>query len=163
MVGLTVTGCTQARGGDAADGPGQPPSYTAPSTAPTPVAVAVVDTDTAVDFVMAWFELLNYGFASGDADPLRQSTGLGCFTCANWIREVQGMADQNAERSSAFIHVDGMALIGQADENFSFRASLVQDAGTLSTEIVELTVGISTSSLSGARNWTMKSITPPAG
>ena len=163
MVGLTVTGCTQARGSDTADGPGHSPSYSAPTTAPSPVSVAVVDTDTAVDFVMTWFELLNYGFASGDADPLRRSTGLGCFTCANWIREVQTTADQNAERSSAFIHVDGMALIGQADQNFSFRASLVQDAGTLSTEIVELTVGISTSSLSGARSWAMKSIVPPAG
>lgn len=184
VLAATASACS---GDSPAVGPDAAPtsasaSYTPPSRAPEVVPASTVDLDAATTFVITWFETLNYGFATGDADPLRTSTGLGCFTCANWITEIQSQADQDVRRVGGSVHVVDMASVAVAPggrsgepEDFVFRARLSRDAGALVAadgtrtpldasqgEVVDLTVGLSTSSLTGETSWTMKSIAAPS-
>lgn len=137
---------------------------------------ATPDRTVAGIFVLAWFETLNYGFATGDADPLRASVGLGCFTCANWIIEVQTQADEGLAREGGYVHVRDLVYLGPEGDDFLFRARLDRDPGTLTTadgsqtalaagsgEVVDLRVGVVTSSLTDSSAWSMKAITAPAG
>jgi hypothetical protein len=126
--------------------------------------------------VLVWFETLNYGYASGDADPLRNSVGMGCFTCANWIIEVQKQANDKLTRAGGYVHVRDLAYVGRVADDYTLRARLDRDPGVVtatdgtskpvaqgSGEVVELRVGLSSSSLTGRKAWTMKSITSPTG
>jgi hypothetical protein len=144
-------------------------------TPPATVSATSVDKDHAVDFLLTWVDVLNYGFATGDADPLRHSTAMGCYTCANWIIDVQTQRDQQLTRDGGRVRIDSAVFRGTAEGLFFFRASLTQDAGRLSDdrgqvvpipasgpEVVDLAVGISTSSITGAKSWTMKSIEAPS-
>lgn len=150
------------------------PTYTPPAEPPPPVPVESPDETRAADFVLAWFETLNYGFATGDADPLRQAVTLGCFTCANWVIEVQTQADRDLDREGGYVHVRDLAYIGPTGEDFAFRAVLNRDPGALtapdgtrtavdasSGEVVDLTVGLSSSSLTNTTSWAMKAVTAP--
>lgn len=179
LLAATLSGCSGGSVADDGASAATSPAYLPPSTAPDAVPVATVDLDTATTFVVAWFETLNYGLATGDADPLREMTGLGCFTCANWIIEIQTQADGGARREGGSVHVVDMARVAAAapggqPEDFTFRARLTRDAGELIApdgtrtpldasqgEVVDLTVGLSTSTLTGETFWTMKSITAP--
>ncbi|GAB3056374.1 hypothetical protein GCM10027053_17060 [Intrasporangium mesophilum] len=128
-----------------------------------------------MDFLLTWVDVLNYGFATGDADPLRRSTAMGCYTCANWIIDVQTQRDKQLVRDGGRVRIDSAVFRGTTDGLFFFRASMTQDAGSLSDgrgkivpipasgpEVVDLAVGISTSSITGAKSWTMKSIEAPS-
>jgi Family of unknown function (DUF6318) len=150
--------------------------YAPPTQAPVRVPVTSPDKTKAGIFVLVWFETLNYGYATGDADPLRKAVGLGCFTCANWIIEVQTGANKKMTRTGGFVHVRDLAYVDRVEDDYRFRAVLDRDPGVVtapdgtptavtrgSGEVVELRVGISTSTLSGRRFWTMKSITAPTG
>ena len=156
--------------------PASSTDYTPPTTAPASVPVTPHTKTTAGVFVLVWFESLNYGFASGDANPLRQSTGLGCFTCANWITEIQNQADEKLTHEGGFVHVRDLAYVGPVDDDFLLRAVLDRDPGVVtapdgtttpvtagSGEVVELRVGVSTSTLSKKSFWTVKSLTTPTG
>lgn len=132
---------------------------------------------TAGIFVLVWFETLNYGYATGDADPLRKTATLGCFTCVNWIKEVQTQADQRMRRTGGFVHVRDLAFTGSEGKDFRFRAALDRDAGVLTApdgstepvvpgagEVVDLRVGIATSHLTTASKlWVMQSVAAPTG
>jgi hypothetical protein len=150
--------------------------YVPPTRAPAPVPVDSPDKTTAGIFVLVWFETLDYGYASGDADPLRRSVGLGCFTCANWIIEVQAQANKKLTRAGGYVHVRDLAYVDRVEDDYRFRAVLDREPGVVaapdgtrsavtqsSGEVVELRVGLSTSTLSGRKSWTMKSITSPTG
>lgn len=149
-------------------------AYAPPTGAPEPVPAEKVDQTTAGIFVLVWFETLNYAFVSGDADPLRQSVGLGCFSCTNWISQVQTHSDLSQTQTGGFIHVRDLALVGPVQKDFLFRTVLDQDPGVVQAkngtqkpipqgrgEVVEIRVGISTSSISGRSMWTVKSLTAP--
>ncbi|MGW5240179.1 DUF6318 family protein [Monashia sp. NPDC004114] len=152
-----------------------PTAYAGNVTPPATVSTTSVDKDRAVDFLLTWVDVLNYGFATGDADPLRRSTAMGCYTCANWIIDVQTQRDKQLTRDGGRVRIDSAVFRGTTDGLFFFRASLTQDAGSLSDgrgkivpipasgpEVVDLAVGISTSSVTGAKSWTMKSIEAPS-
>lgn len=181
---VAVTAALAVLAGCSGDGPGDTAgpavtstaSYSPPTEPPPPVPVESPDKTRAGIFVLAWFETLNYGYAADDADPLRQATGLGCFTCMNWIVEVQTQADRDLDREAGFVHVRDLVYLGPAEENYLFRAALDRDPGVLTApdgtqtavdagagEVVDVTVGISSSSLTETSNWTMKAITAPAG
>jgi hypothetical protein len=140
------------------------------------VPIGSPDKTTAGIFVLVWFETLDYGYASGDADPLRKAVGLGCFTCANWIIEVQTQANKKMTRTGGYVHVRDLVYVDRVEDDYRFRAVLDRDPGVVtapdgtrtavtqgSGEVVELRVGLSTSTLSGRKFWTMKSITSPTG
>jgi hypothetical protein len=152
-------------------------TYRPPVTAPPTVPASDRDQTTAGVFVLAWFETLNYGLATGDADPLREAVGLGCFTCANWIIEVQRQADLDLTRAGGFVHVRDLVLVAeQEDGTYTFRATLDRDPGTLTApdgttapvdegrgEVVDVVVGTTTSTLVDRTAWVVRSITAPAG
>jgi hypothetical protein len=152
-----------------------PSTEVAPSVAPTAVPVGAADLDAATDFVLAWFQTLNYGLSTGDADPLRRTTSLGCFTCAQWITQVQQQHDDGGTRTGGLVTLRDAALAGMIGDDYVIRASLQQQPGQVSTgtgsprpvpaagstEIVDLQVGVSTASFDGQPRWTMKAITPP--
>lgn len=159
-----------------APSPAAAPTYSPPTVAPPPVSASSPDTTRAAIFALAWFETLNYGFATGDADPLRQSISLGCFTCANWVIEVQTQADRNLRREGGHVHVRDLVFVGPSGDDFVFRAVLNRDGGELiapdggrtavvesTGEEVDLSVGLSSSSLTGTTAWSMKGITAPSG
>ena len=141
------------------------------------VPVKSPDKTKAAIFVLVWFETLDYSYASGDADPLRQTIALGCFTCANWIIEAQTQADKKLTRVGGYVHVRDLAYIGPAKGgDYRFRAVLNRDPGVLTSpdgtktaiasssgEMVDLLVGLKTSSLTGTTSWLMKSVTTPSG
>jgi hypothetical protein len=123
-----------------------------------------------------WFETLDYGYASGEADPLRRTVTLGCFTCANWIIEVQSQATKHLDRTGGYVHVRQLVFIESDKEDYVFRAVLDRDPGVLaapdgtltpvsasSGEQVELRVGVTESALTGKTTWTMRSVSTPTG
>jgi hypothetical protein len=140
------------------------------------VPISSADKATAGVFVLVWFETLDYGYATGDADPLRRTVTLGCFTCANWIIDVQTEAAQHLARQGGYVHVRQLVYVGPDRGDHVFRAVLDRDPGLLtapdgtqtpvsasSGEVVELRVGLTTSALTGKTTWTMKSVTAPTG
>jgi hypothetical protein len=147
----------------------------APTAPPNEVPVGSADLDAATDFVLAWFQALNYGLATGDADPLRRTTSLACFTCAAWVTQVQQQHDAGEHRDGGLVSLGGAAAVGMVGEDFVLRASIQQQPGTVSggnasvrpvpaagsVEVVDLRVGVSTASMDGKPRWTMKAITPP--
>jgi Family of unknown function (DUF6318) len=150
--------------------------YTPPTKAPGVVPIKPPDKTTAGIFVLVWFETLDYGYATGDADPLRQSVTLGCFTCANWIIEVQTQANKHLERTGGYIHVRQLVFVESDKGDYVFRAVLDRDPGVLaapdgkltpispsSGEPVELRVGLTKSALTNKTTWTMKSVATPTG
>jgi hypothetical protein len=165
-------GATAAPASSATASPSAP---VAPSVAPNAVPVGAADLDAATDFVLAWFQTLNYGLASGDADPLRQTTSLGCFTCAGWITQVQEQHDRAEHREGGLVTLRDAALAGMVGQDYVIRASLQQQPGQIDNglgasravpaagtiEIVDLQVGVTTASLDGQARWAMKAITPP--
>jgi hypothetical protein len=172
-----MSGCSSARAVVAATPPVSstttgPP---APTAAPAEVPVGNGDLDTATDFVLAWFQTLNYGLSSGDADPLRGTTSLGCFTCAAWIAQVQEQHDRREHRVAGLVDLRDAAVAGMVGKDYVIRASLQQQPGRIengrgatqtvpaagTVEIVDLQVGVTTASLDGRPRWTMKAITPP--
>lgn len=142
---------------------------------PAVVAADVADKAHAVDFVVAWFQGLNRAFATGDADVLRESTGLGCFTCQNWVIEIQDLSDGGLTRRGGQVELGTVVYRGRQGENFLFRASLTRRAGALvdasgatvgtlpesGQQVVDLMVGVSTSSVTGNKSWTMRSVAEP--
>jgi hypothetical protein len=150
--------------------------YTPPARAPGAVPTTSPDKTTAGTFVLVWFETLNYGYRAGDADPLRQTVTLGCFTCVNWILEVQNQADKHLKRTGGYVHVRELLFDKTDKGDYIFRAALDRDPGVLaapdgtetpisasSGEVVELRVGLTKSGLTGKTSWTMKSVTTPTG
>jgi hypothetical protein len=150
--------------------------YTPPTKAPGVVPIKPPDKTTAGIFVLVWFETLDYGYASGDAGPLRQAVTLGCFTCANWIIEVQGQADKHLQRTGGYVHVRQLVFVESDKGDYVFRAVLDRDPGVLaapdgkltpispsSGEPVELRIGLTKSELTGKTTWTMRSVTTPTG
>jgi hypothetical protein len=150
--------------------------YTPPKQAPARVPVGAPDKTKAGIFVLVWFETLDYAYASGDADPLRKTIALGCFPCANWVIEVQTQADKDVTREGGYVHVRDLAYLGQEKDDYRFRAVLNRDPGELtapdgtrvpivgsSGEMVDLLVGLKTSSLTGTTSWLMKAVTSPTG
>lgn len=147
----------------------------APTAAPAEVPAAPADLAAATDFVLAYVKALNYGLATGDADPLRRTTSLACFTCAGWVTQIQQQHDAGEHRDGGLLALGGAAAVGMVGDDFVLRASIQQQPGTISggsgparpvpaagsTEVVDLQVGVSTASLDGRPRWTMKSITPP--
>jgi hypothetical protein len=151
-------------------------AYRPPTKAPGAVPVNAPDKTTAAIFVLVWFETLDYGYASGDADPLRRTVTLGCFTCANWIIEVQTQATNHLVRTGGYVHVRQLVYVGPDKDDYVFRAVLDREPGVLvapdgietpvsasSGEVVELRVGLTTSALTRKTTWTMKSVTTPSG
>lgn len=175
----SIPALSACAGAAASPSPSASPAVTprvvvAPPTAPAAVPVGNGDLEGATDFVIAWFDTLNYGFSSGDADPLRRTTSLGCFTCVGWISEIQQQHDRAAHREGGLVVLRDAALAGMVGKDYVIRASLQQQPGRVtgtgapravpaagSIEIVDLQVGISTTSLDGKPRWAMKSITPP--
>lgn len=147
----------------------------APTAPPAEVPAAPSDLAAATDFVLAWFQALNYGLATGDADPLRSTTSLACFTCAGWVTQIQQQHDAGERRDGGLLALGGAAAVGMIGDDFVLRVSIQQQPGTIadgsgparpvpaagSTEVVDLQVGVSTASLDGTPRWRMKSITPP--
>ena len=149
-------------------------TYQPPATAPPPLPVATIDKTQAGIFVLVWVETLNYGYAHNDADPLRRSITLGCFTCANWVIDVQTHKNKGITQTGGAVHVRQLAYLGPTGTDFLFRALLDRDPGTTTTksgvaspvvgstgQVVDLQVGVTTSSLTNNNAWTMKSITTP--
>ncbi len=150
-------------------------TYVAPTTAPAPLPVATVDKTQAGIFILVWVETLNYGYAQNDADPLRKSISLGCFTCANWVIDVQTHKNDGVTQTGGAVHVRQLVYLGPANADFRFRALLDRDPGVSTGkdgtttpvigstgQVVDLQVGVSTSGLTGKKSWTIKSITAPA-
>ena len=149
-------------------------TYQPPVTAPRPLPVDKVDDTQAGIFVLVWVVTLNYGYAHNDADPLRASISLGCFTCSNWVIDIQNRKNDGTSQTGGGIHIRQLVLLGASGGNFQFRALLDRDPGETTGQdgtnnpvpgstgqIVDMTVGPTTSSLSGKSSWTMKSITEP--
>jgi hypothetical protein len=148
--------------------------YNPPTQAPEAVPVSSPDKTTAGIFVLVWFETLDYGYASGDADPLRRTVTLGCFTCANWIIEVQTQATEHLVRKGGYVHVRQLVFVESDKGDYVFRAVLGRDPGVLaapdgkltpispsSGEQIELRAGLTKSEITGKTTWTMKSVTTP--
>jgi len=152
------------------------PAYVAPSVAPSLPATDIDTSEQGREFVLAYFETLNYGYATGDADPLRAVTSLSCFTCQQWIIEIATLQEEGLTREGGSLLVSTIGTVGQAvGGGYQFRVELdrlpgqVTDASgenTLefgaSTEFVDITVGLQTSGLTGETTWTTSSVTAPA-
>jgi hypothetical protein len=174
----SCSGDDQPRVATAASAKSPSPSatpYSPPTKTPGIVPIKPPDKTTAGIFVLVWFETLDYGYASGDADPLRQTVTLGCFTCANWIIEVQTQANKHLERTGGYLHVRQLVFVESVKGDYVFRAVLDRDPGVLaapdgkltpispsSGEQVELRVGLTKSEITGKTTWTMKSVTTPS-
>jgi hypothetical protein len=149
--------------------------YTPPTAAPAAMPVtAPRNKTTAGIFVLVWFETLNYGYAAGDADPLRRMVTLGCFTCDNWIIDVQDEANKHLVRTGGFVHVRQLLYVDTDKGDYVFRAVLDRDPGVLtapdgsnspvmasSGEVVELRIGLTKSTITDKTSWAMKSVTTP--
>lgn len=167
---LLTSACS---GSDASTGPaaqGRPSlaPYVPPTAPPQPLSVAAVDRDGAVDAVMRFFDALNYGYARGDADPLRAMSTLGCSACVGWVQDVQRMADEHRHQDGGWIRVVGMQATGAAGGQFAFRASLLREPGTVEGDgtstpvvaggkgdLVDLVVAPQASSVTGRTTWTV--------
>lgn len=152
-----------------------PPPYEAPSTAPSLPATNVEDVDRARDFVLAYVETLNYGYATGDADPLRKVTSLSCFTCQQWIIEIATLEEEGLTREGGSVLVSTIGTVGETTTGgFQFRVVLDRLPGEVtdgegdsiafdaSTEIVDVAVGVQTSGITGDTTWTMSTVQAPA-
>ena len=168
------SGRTTKAATSAAPSPVAASTYQAPATAPTALPVTTVDETQAGIFILVWVETLNYGYAHSDANPLRQSISLGCFTCANWVIDVQTHENNGITQVGGAVHVRQLVFLGPAGDGFSFRALLDRDPGATTAkngtttaiigstgEVVDLRVTVTTSSLTKKKAWTMTSITAP--
>lgn len=187
---VLLAGCSAASGADGgpsveaapSDGPtaspvsSTAPAYVAPSVAPTLPATDVDTAEQGREFVLAYVETLNYGYATGDADPLRAVTSLSCFTCQQWIIEIATLEEEGLTREGGSLLVSTIGTVGRTvGSGYQYRVVLdrlpgqvVDAAGSnaatfeASTEIVDVTVGLETSGLTGATTWTTTSVTAPA-
>ena len=116
LIAVGLTGCSQAAGDPGGGSPSpavssSPPSATA-SPSPTPsakykpasaegpaenVPLPVMPAEAKVEskegllaFVYFWFSLVNYGYETGDTDPVRTSSGQGCLSCTTFYDSVEG-------------------------------------------------------------------------
>ena len=152
------------------------PDYAAPSVAPSLPGTDVDTAEQGREFVLAYVETLNYGYATGDADPLRAVTSLSCFTCQQWIIEIATLEEEGLTREGGSLLVSTIGTVGgTVGGGYQYRVVLdrlpgqVRDATgsnaatfEASTEIVDVTVGLETSGLTGATSWTTTSVTAPA-
>lgn len=167
---LLLGGCSGGEDSSATAAQGRPSlaPYVPPSRAPDPLPVAAVDRDAAVDAVMRFFDALNYGYAHGDANPLRTMSALGCSACVGWVQDVQRMSDAHRHQEGGWIRVVGMQATGSADGQFAFRASLLREPGVLEGDgtstpvvaggkgdLVDLVVAPQDSSVTGRTTWTV--------
>lgn len=141
-------------------------------------SLPATDVDTAEqgrEFVLAYVETLNYGYATGDADPLRAVTSLSCFTCQQWIIEIASLEQEGLTREGGSLLVSTIGTVGETAGRYQYRVVLdrlpgqVTDASgdnTLtfepSTEIVDVSVGLETSGITGETTWTTTSVAAPA-
>lgn len=166
-----LAGCSGAAARSTDDPPRPSASltpYVPPTLAPEPVPVTTLERDEAVDAVLRFFDALNYGFAHGDADPLRRVSTLGCSGCVGWVQEIQRMADAGQHQRGGWVRVVGMTATGASGDQFAFRASLLREPGEVvegatavpvsaagKGELVDVVVAPRTSGVSGTTVWTL--------
>ncbi len=168
-----LAGC--ARGAGAAPAPTAAPTltpYVVPSTRPAPVTATAVQRDDAVDAVVRFFDALNYGYATNDADPLRTMSTLDCSPCVAWIQEIQRNHDEGRRQVGGFVRLLEMRADGQQQHRFLFRAVLVREAGTITgptattpvvgagkAELVDIVVSVQQSAATGMTSWVLTAMT----
>jgi hypothetical protein len=148
------------------------PPYTVPTVAPRAVTATTSTQDASVDFVLAYLDALNYGYAHGDADPLRTMSALSCAPCVNWIKDIETRKSTGARQSGGVIRIVGMRSLGASSGAWAFRASLWRESGTTTlssgtatplsaqAELVDILVAPQTSALTGSTTWQVVAITP---
>lgn len=153
-----------------------PPPYEPPSVAPSLPATDVDTVEQSREFVLTYFETLNYGYATGESDPLAAITSLSCFTCQQWIIEIATLEEEGLTRVGGSLLVSTIGTVGQTTNgDYQFRVVLDRLPGEItdatgentrtfeaSTEIIDVAVGLETSGITGNTTWTMSSVTPPA-
>lgn len=120
---LVLAGCT---GGDP---PSTSASSTSASTTPTdsakptetvtapaaPPEAAVKDPEGAQAYVRYWFGLVNYGFATGDTQPLLRASPSECVECSAYAELIHGATDDGQQlrgQPVAVLAADAPALDG---------------------------------------------------
>ena len=128
LIAVGLTGCSQAAG-DPGGGSPSPPSATA-SPSPTPpakykpasaegpaenVPLPVMPAEAKVEskegleaFARYWYELVNYGFETGDAEPIRAISGPDCAVCRNFYQMLESGYSQEDWIAGGQIDVQGV-------------------------------------------------------
>lgn len=100
LAALLLSGCT----GDEPDPPASSSTSTSPTETPVdtarptltapalPDAATVGDAAGAEAFVRHWIDLLNYAYATGDAEPVKAVSDAGCEACQTIFSVVQQRA-----------------------------------------------------------------------
>ncbi len=147
--------------------------YRQPTTAPTALPVSTITRGAAVDAVLAFFDALNHGLQTGDADPMRRMAAMSCGPCTEWVMRVQRQHDEGVRQQGGRIYVVGMVALGEDGVDFLFRASVLQESGTLTgpdgtprpiaaggkAELIDLRVGPDLSVRAAGPQWMVKTIT----
>lgn len=154
---MTVTGC--ASSGDTqvdpdADGratqsaapgptaePSAPgPSYAVPSSWPSteadyPADAKGTDADSALYALGVYLDMVNYAYATPDAQPLREFSDPACGTCQRWIIETQQNADAGIRQVGGNVILQDVVLVdgtpggGTEQPRFVFDTTLLREAG----------------------------------
>lgn len=102
VAALVLGGCSDEGDGEATptpsgtsssgSEPSEPTSSAAPQVPELPEAATGTDDAAAVAFVEHWVELVNYGLATGDTEPLSAAQNPDCLTCAAILQETAAQA-----------------------------------------------------------------------
>jgi hypothetical protein len=105
----------------------------APSRAPhLPVSQPTVA--GARDFVLFWFDTLNYSLAHGDDDLLVAHTGAGCRQCSGWLLGINRWKGEHLTLAGGLTYPLGLAIGPfSSTEPVSFAATFANSPATLTS------------------------------
>ncbi|WP_433123142.1 DUF6318 family protein [Arthrobacter koreensis] len=72
-----------------------------------------------VAFARYWYELVNYGYETGDVEPVKAISGPDCFACGNYYAAVQSGFRENDWMAGSRIEVEGVdSSFARTDEGY---------------------------------------------
>ncbi len=94
-----------------------------------PAAASQQSVEGAAAAVLYWLDGMNWGFASGDTNPVAPVTGGNCFTCQDYILEISESWGSGGRIEGAILQFNGLVAL-QSDtpdeqvvfQTFAYRA-----------------------------------------
>lgn len=89
------------------------PEVTVP---PLPPEATTQDAAGAEAFVRHWFDLLNYGYMTGDSGPLSHQSDDACAECGDFFRLIEDLSSDDERTAGPAIGLDAIAAPPPAPE-----------------------------------------------
>ncbi|MBO0895991.1 DUF6318 family protein [Arthrobacter sunyaminii] len=79
-----------------------------------------------------WFDLVNYGYETGDAAPVREISAPDCEICASFYKDLEEgyVNDDWIQGGELTIRSSGTAFVKTPDGRYQLLLSVIQDAGS---------------------------------